>query len=99
MYFSSGTIQQWEDTAINTIDHCNENINKSQRLRESSQLVALQVDSDLKAQDDAVNFALRKRAHELARALEELKRQKQKVSSQLYFHVLTVRFPVKSVQF
>jgi len=54
-------------------------MNKSRRLREANHHTLQQTANDLKAQQTAVDFMLRKRIHEFERALDELKWQKKQV--------------------
>ena len=51
----------------------------SRRLREANHHVIQQTNNDLAAQQAAADYALRKRIHELERALDELRWQKQQV--------------------
>jgi len=51
----------------------------SRRLREANHHVIQQTDNDLATQHAATDYALRKRVHELERALDELRWQKQQV--------------------
>ena len=52
----------------------------SRRLREGIHHTLQQTDNDLKAQDTASDYALRKRIHEFERAIDELNWQKKNVS-------------------
>jgi len=51
----------------------------SRCLRDANHHVIQQTDNDLAAQQAATDYALRKRLHELERALDELRWQKQQV--------------------
>ena len=53
----------------------------SKRLREATQQLIAQSDSDLESQRNATEFAMRKRIHETEQARDELEWQKKNVYS------------------
>ena len=55
----------------------------SRRLREAIHHTLQQTDNDLKAQQTNSDYALRKRMHEMKRAIEELNWQKAQVTKRL----------------
>ena len=72
----------------------------SRRLREANHHVIQQTDNDLAATTAATDYALRKRIHELERALDELRWQKQQVYLNNLRTIMTRQHrPVISVAF
>jgi len=57
----------------------------SQRLREDIQASLMQADNDIEAQQNATEFALRRRLHETARAMDELQFQKERTMNEIKF--------------
>jgi len=77
--FRSTTPQQWEDFSRYNKERADAEMANSRRLREANHHVIQQTDNDLATQQAATDYALRKRVHELERALDELRWQKQQV--------------------
>ena len=75
----STTPQQWEDYSRYNKERADAEMANSRRLREANHHVIQQTDNDLATQQAATDYALRKRIHELERALDELRWQKQQV--------------------
>jgi len=75
----STTPQQWEDFSRYNKERADAEMANSRRVREANHHVIQQTNNDLATQHAATDYALRKRAHELERALDELRWQKQQV--------------------
>jgi len=94
MWHRSTTPQQWEDFSRYNKDRADAEMASSRRLREANHHVIQQTDNDLAAQQAATDYVLRKRVHELERALDELRWQKQQVSVGLQASLHTYQLPV-----
>ncbi|XP_039596399.1 tektin-2 isoform X1 [Polypterus senegalus] len=68
----STTPQQWEQFSHYNLNRALEEVKASVHLREATMVSIAQASNELEAQRVAANFALRKREHELKRALDEL---------------------------
>jgi len=77
----STTPQQWEDFSRYNHDRAVAEMSNSQHLREAIFATLEQTANDLKSQDNATDYALRKRMHEMQMAIDELNWQKQQVST------------------
>ena len=64
-------------------------MNSSKKLRENIQLTMAKSASDLEAQKNATDFAMRRRIHETQQARDELQWQKKQVSfsREVYFYI------------
>ena len=80
VFARSTTPQNWEDFSRYNKDRAEAQMAASRALREASHHTLQQTDNDLQAQDTATNYAFRKRMHEMKRALNELKNQKEQVN-------------------
>ncbi|KAJ8273410.1 hypothetical protein GJAV_G00101310 [Gymnothorax javanicus] len=67
--------QQWEQFSRSNVSRAREEMEASQQLRGDMKLTKAQVLNELQAQHMATDFALRKRAHQLEQACEELRWQ------------------------
>lgn len=79
----STTPQNWEDFSRYNKDRAEAQMAASRALREASHHTLQQTDNDLQSQDTATNYALRKRMHEMKRALNELKNQKEQTEQEI----------------
>jgi tektin-2 len=79
----STTPQQWEDYSRYNKERAESEMAKSRALRETNHHVIQQVKNDLSNQQNAVDFALRKRIHDFERALDELRWQKQQTEEEI----------------
>lgn len=77
------TPQQWEDFSRHNKMRADAEMGNSRRLREANQHTIQQTANDLKAQQTAVDYAIRKRIHEFERALDELKWQKEQTEDEI----------------
>ena len=78
-FFRSVTPQQWEDFSRYNKDRAEAEMEASKRLREAIHHTLQQTDNDLEAQNTNSDYALRKRLHEMKRAIDELNWQKAQV--------------------
>ena len=79
LIFRSVTPQQWEDFSRYNKDRAEAEMEASRRLREAIHHTLQQTDNDLKAQQTNSDYAIRKRMHEMKRAIDELNWQKAQV--------------------
>jgi tektin-2 len=73
------TPEQWIQFSKYNKDRADAEMNASKRLRENIQQTMAQSSSDLEAQKNATEFAMRRRIHETQQAREELEWQKKRV--------------------
>ncbi|KAK2186351.1 hypothetical protein NP493_203g00011 [Ridgeia piscesae] len=79
----STTPQQWEDFSRYNHDRAVAEMSNSQHLREAIFATLEQTANDLKSQDNATDYALRKRMHEMQMAIDELNWQKQQTEDEI----------------
>ena len=84
LFPSTTTPQQWEDFSRYNHDRACAEITASQQLRETVFSTIERTANDLKSQDGATDYALRKRLHEMKMAVDELVWQKKLVSVYIY---------------
>lgn len=77
--YRSTTPQQWEDFSRYNKERAEAEMAASRRLREAIHHTLQQTDNDLQSQDNASDYALRKRMHEFEQAIDELNWQKAQV--------------------
>jgi len=75
--------QQWEDFSRYNKERADAEMNSSRRLREAIHHTLQQTENDLKAQDTASDYALRKRIHEFEKAIDELEWQKKNTEEEI----------------
>jgi tektin-2 len=63
----------------------------SKRLREATQQLIAQSDSDLESQRNATEFSMRKRIHESEQARDELEWQKKNVNNYFCFNIIVIK--------
>lgn len=78
-FSSSVTPQQWIAFSKYNKDRSDAEMEASKRLREATQQLIAQSDSDIESQKNATEFAMRKRIHESEQARDELEWQKKNV--------------------
>jgi tektin-2 len=83
------TPAQWLAFSKYNKDRSEAEMESSKRLRENIQQLIAQSDSDLDSQNNATEFAMRKRIHETEQALDELCWQKKNVCG--FFFLQTVK--------
>lgn len=79
----STTPQNWEDFSRYNVDRADAEMEASRRLREAIHHTLQQTENDLKAQQNATDYAVRKRQHEMKKAIDELKWQKQQTEEEI----------------
>lgn len=79
----STTPQQWEDFSRYNKERAEAEMASSKRLREAVHHTLQQTDNDLKSQDTASDYALRKRMHEFEKAIDELNWQKAQTEEEI----------------
>ncbi|XP_063041923.1 tektin-2 isoform X2 [Engraulis encrasicolus] len=72
---STSTPQQWEQFSIYNISRAKDDMQASLALRENMSITRAQVQNDMEAQEMVLEFTIRKRAHNLEQARDELKWQ------------------------
>ncbi|KAL2079973.1 hypothetical protein ACEWY4_023766 [Coilia grayii] len=72
---STSTPQQWEQFSIYNITRAKEDMQASLALRENMSITRAQVQNEMEAQEMALEFAIRKRTHNLEQARDELRWQ------------------------
>lgn len=87
-WFTNRTVtpQQWLAFSKYNKDRADAEMESTKRLRESIQQLMAQSQSDLDSQNNATEFAMRKRIHESEQARDELEWQKQNVLLLFYFN-------------
>ena len=79
----STTPQQWEDFSRYNKERAEAEMDNSRRLREATHHTLQQTDNDLRSQNTATDYALRKRTHEFERAIDELGWQKKQTEEEI----------------
>lgn len=79
----STTPQQWEDFSRYNKERAEAEMGAAKRLREAIHHTLHQTDNDLASQQDATDYAYRKRIHEMKKAIDELKWQKEQTEEEI----------------
>ncbi|ELU06439.1 hypothetical protein CAPTEDRAFT_228290 [Capitella teleta] len=94
----STTPDQWENFSRYNKERAEKEMGNSRRLREANHHTLQQTDNDLRSQQTATDYALRKRTHEFERALDELNWQKKQTEDEIAEMENDIRGLVDSVK-